>query len=84
MAGPATAGTVGHLLPVVWVSPVALLLGENVGPRVPADMAVVLVGVGGVDQRRAAGGGLRAAKAVSSVPAAKVPRPRSPTQAYAP
>ncbi|MFE0452341.1 DMT family transporter [Streptomyces sp. NPDC058914] len=43
--GATTAATVGYLLPVVSVALGALLLGENVGPRVFAGMAVVLVGV---------------------------------------
>jgi drug/metabolite transporter (DMT)-like permease len=44
--GPTTAATVGYLLPVVSVALGALVLGEDVGVRVIAGMAVVLVGVG--------------------------------------
>ncbi|WP_239571917.1 DMT family transporter [Streptomyces sp. G44] len=55
--GPTAAATVGYLLPVVSVALGALVLGEEVGPRVLAGMAVVLVGVGltrrtGRDERR--------------------------------
>ncbi|MEU1019211.1 DMT family transporter [Streptomyces sp. NPDC005898] len=44
--GPTAAATVGYLLPVVSVALGALVLGEEIGPRVVAGMAVVLVGVG--------------------------------------
>lgn len=43
--GPTTTATVGYLLPVVSVALGAVVLGEEVGPRVVAGMAVVLVGV---------------------------------------
>ncbi|MGH1553786.1 EamA family transporter [Streptomyces sp. L7] len=43
--GPTSAATVGYLLPVVSVSVGAVLLGERVGLRVMAGMAVVLVSV---------------------------------------
>ncbi|MFD9880636.1 DMT family transporter [Streptomyces alboflavus] len=44
--GPTAAATVGYLLPVVSVGLGALVLGEEVGVRVLAGMAVVLAGVG--------------------------------------
>ncbi|MEV0121829.1 DMT family transporter [Streptomyces sp. NPDC050703] len=44
--GPTAAATVGYLLPVVSVALGALVLGEDVGPRVVVGMAVVLAGVG--------------------------------------
>ncbi|MEU7581904.1 DMT family transporter [Streptomyces sp. NPDC041068] len=44
--GPTAAATVGYLLPVVSIALGALVLGEEVGTRVVAGMAVVLVGVG--------------------------------------
>ncbi|MEU5578309.1 DMT family transporter [Streptomyces huasconensis] len=44
--GPTAAATVGYLLPVVSVALGALVLGEEVGPRVLVGMAVVLAGVG--------------------------------------
>lgn len=44
--GPTAAATVGYLLPVVSVALGALVLGEEIGVRVVAGMAVVLVGVG--------------------------------------
>ncbi|MFE6049584.1 DMT family transporter [Kitasatospora sp. NPDC056446] len=44
--GPTAAATVGYLLPVVSVALGAVVLGERVGPRVIAGMALVLVGVG--------------------------------------
>jgi drug/metabolite transporter (DMT)-like permease len=43
--GPTAAATVGYLLPVVSVSLGWLVLGEEVGARVLAGMAVVLTGV---------------------------------------
>jgi drug/metabolite transporter (DMT)-like permease len=43
--GATTAATVGYLLPVVSVALGALLLGEEVGIRVLAGMAIVLTGV---------------------------------------
>ncbi len=43
--GPTAAATVGYLLPVVSVALGAVVLGESVGPRVLAGMAVVLAGV---------------------------------------
>ncbi|WP_369237615.1 DMT family transporter [Streptomyces sp. R21] len=43
--GPTSAATVGYLLPVVSVALGALVLGEHVGLRVIAGMAVVLTGV---------------------------------------
>ncbi|MER5192868.1 DMT family transporter [Streptomyces sp. NPDC002755] len=44
--GPTTAATVGYLLPVVSVALGAAVLDEQIGGRVLAGMAVVLVGVG--------------------------------------
>jgi drug/metabolite transporter (DMT)-like permease len=44
--GAASAATVGYLLPVVSVALGAVVLGEDIGPRVVAGMAVVLAGVG--------------------------------------
>ncbi|APY87467.1 EamA/RhaT family transporter [Streptomyces alfalfae] len=44
--GPTAAATVGYLLPVVSVALGALVLGEDIGPRVVVGMAVVLAGVG--------------------------------------
>ena len=44
--GPTSAATVGYLLPVVSVALGAVVLGESVGVRVVAGMAVVLTGVG--------------------------------------
>ncbi|MEH1123047.1 DMT family transporter [Micromonospora sp. CPCC 206061] len=43
--GPTSAATVGYLLPVVSVALGALVLGEQVGPRVVVGMVVVLAGV---------------------------------------
>lgn len=43
--GPTTTAAVGYLLPVVSVALGAVVLGEEVGTRVVAGMAVVLVGV---------------------------------------
>ncbi|MFF0019922.1 MULTISPECIES: DMT family transporter [unclassified Streptomyces] len=43
--GPTAAATVGYLLPVVSVTLGALVLGEELTPRVLAGMAVVLTGV---------------------------------------
>ncbi|MET7602631.1 DMT family transporter [Streptomyces avermitilis] len=43
--GPTSAATVGYLLPVVSVALGALVLGETIGLRVLAGMAVVLAGV---------------------------------------
>ncbi|CAM5546528.1 EamA domain-containing protein OS=Streptomyces glaucescens OX=1907 GN=SGLAU_10170 PE=4 SV=1 [Streptomyces glaucescens] len=43
--GATSAATVGYLLPVVSVALGALVLGEDVGARVVAGMAVVLLGV---------------------------------------
>ncbi|MDD9377634.1 DMT family transporter [Streptomyces sp. ZAF1911] len=43
--GATNAATVGYLLPVVSVALGALVLGEDLGPRVIAGMAVVLLGV---------------------------------------
>ncbi|MFD0415164.1 DMT family transporter [Streptomyces sp. NPDC127108] len=60
--GPTAAATVGYLLPVVSVGLGALVLGEEVGVRVVAGMAVVLVGVGLARVGRAGavrGGGAR-------------------------
>ncbi|MEV5978951.1 DMT family transporter [Streptomyces sp. NPDC052114] len=50
--GPTAAATVGYLLPVVSLALGALVLGEEVGPRVVAGMAVVLVGVGLTRRRK--------------------------------
>ncbi len=44
--GATDAATVGYLLPVVSVALGAIVLGEEVGPRVVAGMVVVLAGVG--------------------------------------
>jgi len=44
--GPTSAATVGYLLPVVSVVLGAIVLDEELGPRVVAGMVVVLVGVG--------------------------------------
>ncbi|MCX4747977.1 DMT family transporter [Kitasatospora sp. NBC_01287] len=44
--GPTAAATVGYLLPVVSVGLGAIVLGERVGGRVLAGMALVLIGVG--------------------------------------
>ncbi|MEV8534048.1 DMT family transporter [Streptomyces sp. NPDC051211] len=43
--GATSAATVGYLLPVVSVSLGALVLGEEIGPRTLAGMAIVLTGV---------------------------------------
>ncbi|MFJ7270583.1 DMT family transporter [Streptomyces sp. NPDC099050] len=43
--GATNAATVGYLLPVVSVALGSLVLGEEIGPRVLAGMAVVLLGV---------------------------------------
>ncbi|KZB79564.1 DMT family transporter [Amycolatopsis regifaucium] len=43
--GATSAATVGYLLPVVSVALGAIVLGEELGPRVLAGMAVVLLGV---------------------------------------
>ncbi|MFJ4101125.1 DMT family transporter [Amycolatopsis japonica] len=43
--GATSAATVGYLLPVVSVALGAIVLGEDLGPRVLAGMAVVLLGV---------------------------------------
>ncbi|MFD5079347.1 DMT family transporter [Streptomyces sp. NPDC058371] len=43
--GPTSAATVGYLLPVVSVALGAVVLHEEIGPRVVAGMAVVLAGV---------------------------------------
>ncbi|MFJ3668262.1 DMT family transporter [Streptomyces sp. NPDC090106] len=53
--GATTAATAGYLLPVVSVALGALLLGEHVGVRVVAGMAVVLTGVAMTRLRPAAG-----------------------------
>ncbi|MGX1130224.1 drug/metabolite transporter (DMT)-like permease [Streptomyces glaucescens] len=53
--GATTAATVGYLLPVVSVSLGALVLGEDVGARVVAGMAVVLLGVALTRRPRRAG-----------------------------
>ncbi|KOU55063.1 multidrug transporter [Streptomyces sp. MMG1533] len=66
--GPTTAATVGYLLPVVSVSLGALILGENVGTRVLAGMAVVLVGV-------ALTRGRRSPRTAATVPAPKAYAP---------
>ncbi|TDC74020.1 DMT family transporter [Streptomyces hainanensis] len=50
--GPTTAATVGYLLPVVSVSLGALVLDEDLGPRVLAGAAVVLAGVAATRWRR--------------------------------
>ncbi|MGW0536945.1 DMT family transporter [Streptomyces sp. NPDC003032] len=44
--GPTAAAGVGYLLPVVSVALGALVLGEEIGPRVVVGMVVVLAGVG--------------------------------------
>ncbi|MGV9881682.1 DMT family transporter [Streptomyces sp. NPDC003006] len=44
--GPTAAASVGYLLPVVSVALGALVLGEEIGPRVVVGMVVVLAGVG--------------------------------------
>ncbi|WP_461012268.1 DMT family transporter [Streptomyces capparidis] len=54
--GATAAATVGYLLPVVSVGLGALVLDEEVGPRVVAGMAVVLLGVGLTRLRRPAPG----------------------------
>lgn len=50
--GPTTTASVGYLLPVVSVGLGAIVLGERLGVRVIAGMAVVLVGVGLTRRRR--------------------------------
>ena len=50
--GPTTAATVGYLLPVVSVVLGAVVLGEEIGPRVVAGMVVVLMGVAVSRQQR--------------------------------
>jgi drug/metabolite transporter (DMT)-like permease len=50
--GATSAATVGYLLPVVSVLLGAIVLGEQLNPRVVAGMAVVLVGVGMTRRRR--------------------------------
>ncbi|MET7997211.1 DMT family transporter [Amycolatopsis sp. NPDC005232] len=52
--GPTTAATVGYLLPVVSVVLGAVVLGEEIGPRVVVGMVVVLVGVAVSRRRRQA------------------------------
>ena len=53
--GPTAAATVGYLLPVVSVVLGAVFLGERLGVRTVAGMAVVLVGVGLTRRRRPQG-----------------------------
>jgi drug/metabolite transporter (DMT)-like permease len=57
--GPTAAATVGYLLPIVSVALGAAVLGEEVGPRVLAGMAVVLAGVALTRVRTAAVTGSR-------------------------
>jgi drug/metabolite transporter (DMT)-like permease len=52
--GATDAATIGYLLPVVSVALGALVLGEDLSPRVIAGMAVVLVGVALTRRRKAA------------------------------
>jgi hypothetical protein len=59
--GATRAATVGHLLPVVSVTPGALFLDERVGMRVVAGMVVVLTG-SGTDTAGHEGGGRRGSR----------------------
>lgn len=63
--GATGAATVGYLLPVVSVALGALVLGEDIGPRVVLGMAVVLAGVAMTRRTR---------RAVRGEPAAVPPR----------
>lgn len=60
--GATNAATVGYLLPVVSVTLGALVLGEDLSPRVIAGMAVVLLGVALSRRRKAEGGPAVAAR----------------------
>ncbi|WP_079125547.1 DMT family transporter [Streptomyces lushanensis] len=77
--GPTAAATVGYLLPVVSVVLGAAVLGEQLGIRVVAGMAVVLLGVGLTRGGRPAGKPGRTAPAgrtTSPVPAPAAPAPQ--------
>ncbi|MFF3754184.1 DMT family transporter [Streptomyces sp. NPDC002018] len=68
--GPTAAATVGYLLPVVSVALGAVVLGEQLGLRVIAGMAVVLLGVGLTRGRQRAGKPDQPARPAPAAPAA--------------
>jgi drug/metabolite transporter (DMT)-like permease len=75
--GATTAATVGYLLPVVSVALGALLLGEQVGIRVLAGMAIVLTGVAMTRPTGARGSVESAATAARARTTTTAPQPKT-------